>query len=260
VNMLVSGFVFLPLEKLFPQRRGQTLFRPEWNEDLFYYLVSSLLVQVVTFLTLAPSTWVKGHVPMAEVTSYIGGQPFLVQLVLVMLLTDLVQYWVHYAFHRVPFLWRFHAVHHSAETMDWLAAGRMHILEVVALRSLTAVPMLCLGFDPGVVQGYVLLVYFTSAFIHANVSWKFGALERFVVTPRFHHWHHAIEHEAIDVNFAIHFPLYDWLFGTFYMPGEAWPKGYGVCSEPVPKGYVAQFLYPFRWLRQRLKGTPAAAE
>ena len=152
---------------------------------------------------------------------------------------------------RVPFLWQFHAVHHSAKTMDWLAGGRMHIIEVFALRGFTAVPMLTFGFDPNAVQAYVLFVYFYSAFIHSNVSWKFDPIERFFVTPRFHHWHHGIEKEAIDVNFAIHFPLFDWLFGTYHLPEGKWPSGYGVGGHPVPKGYVAQFLYPFKWLAGR---------
>lgn len=253
VNVLLTGFLFVPLERYFPKRKEQGLFRPEWNDDLFYYLVSSLIVEVVTFMTLAPSRLVDSTVPLTEVKSYIGGQPFLVQLFLVMLLTDFAQYWLHRAFHSIPFLWQFHAVHHSARNMDWLAGGRMHILEVFALRGFTAVPMLTFGFDPNVIQAYVLFVYFYSAFVHANISWNFERIERFLVTPRFHHWHHGIEKEAIDVNFAIHFPLYDWLFGTYHLPEGTWPSGYGIGGHPVPNGYVAQFLYPFRWLVRAMK-------
>lgn len=251
LNVLFTGFLFLPLERLFPQHEDQMVFRPEWNEDMFYYLVSSLMVQVVTFMTLAPSAFVNSHADLAEIRTWIGSQPFLLQLFLIMLFSDFIQYWLHRAFHQIPFLWQFHAVHHSAKTMDWLAGGRMHILEVFLLRGLTAVPMLTLGFNPAAVQAYVLFVYFFSAFVHANVGWKFGALERFFVTPRFHHWHHGIEKEAVDVNFAIHFPLLDWLFGTYHMPEGRWPKAYGIEGHPVPRGYLGQFLYPFRWLRKK---------
>lgn len=75
---------------------------------------------------------------------------------------------------------------------------------------------------------------------------RFPVIERFLVTPRFHHWHHGIEDEAVDVNFAVHFPLFDRLFGTCYLPKDKWPSGYGVQGHPVPKGYVAQFKYPFQ--------------
>ncbi|MCB1435171.1 MAG: sterol desaturase family protein, partial [Alphaproteobacteria bacterium] len=89
-------------------------------------------------------------------------------------------------------------------------------------------------------------VYFYSAFIHANIGWNLGAIEPVVATPRFHHWHHGEEREAIDVNFAIHFPLFDRLFGTHHMPQGRWPKAYGIEGQPVPGGYWQQFLYPFR--------------
>jgi sterol desaturase/sphingolipid hydroxylase (fatty acid hydroxylase superfamily) len=65
------------------------------------------------------------------------------------------------------------------------------------------------------------------------------------VTPRFHHWHHGIEKEAIDVNFAIHFPFLDRLFGTCHWPRRRWPQGYGIPGE-MPGGYWQQFLHPFR--------------
>jgi sterol desaturase/sphingolipid hydroxylase (fatty acid hydroxylase superfamily) len=256
LNVLFTGFLFIPFERIFPHRKDQVVFRPEWNEDMFYYLVSSLIVQVVTFMTLAPAKIVEAHAPLHDIRDYIGGQPFLLQLFLIMLFTDFVQYWLHRLFHTVPFLWQFHAVHHSAKSMDWLAGGRMHILEVFALRGVTAIPMLTLGFDPAAVQTYVLCLYFFSAFVHSNIGWNLDAIEKFFVTPRFHHWHHGVEKEAIDVNFAIHFPLYDWLFGTYYMPEKKWPSGYGIEGHPVPNGYWAQFLYPFRWLQaQRTRRT-----
>ncbi len=176
----------------------------------------------------------------------IGGQPFILQVVEIMVFTDLVQYWVHRAFHRVPALWRFHAVHHSAKSMDWIAGARMHFLEIIVLRGLTAVPMFTLGFAPAAIQTYLLIVYFYSAFIHANIGWNLQWLGRFLATPRFHHWHHGIEREAIDVNFAIHFPMFDRLFGTFHLPEGKWPQGYGIGGHPVPLGYWKQFLYPFR--------------
>jgi sterol desaturase/sphingolipid hydroxylase (fatty acid hydroxylase superfamily) len=169
-----------------------------------------------------------------------------VQLIAIMLLTDLAQYWLHRAFHRVPFLWGFHAVHHSARSMDWMAGARMHFLEIIVLRSVTATPALVLGFEESALQAYMLLVYVYSTFIHANVGTSFGFLEKILVFPRFHHWHHGLDKEAVDVNFAIHFPVFDKLFGTYHLPDGQWPNGYGVQGHPVPKGYWKQLLYPFR--------------
>jgi sterol desaturase/sphingolipid hydroxylase (fatty acid hydroxylase superfamily) len=168
-----------------------------------------------------------------------------------------VQYWVHRLFHQIPFLWRFHAVHHSAKSMDWMASARMHFLEIVVLRSATVLPMMVLGFSPLIVQFYILMVYVHSTFIHANVKWDFEYLGRVLVTPRFHHWHHGIEKEAIDVNFAIHFPWIDRIFGTCHWPHRRWPQGYGIPGH-MPSGYWQQFLHPFRRPKKKAADTPPA--
>ncbi|MBZ9767554.1 sterol desaturase family protein [Mesorhizobium sp. CA6] len=246
LNVLFMGVLFVPLERIFARNKSQTVFRDEWREDLFYYLVSSLLVQILTYLTLAPSNFVNAQGGLGSVRAWVHDLPWIVQLLAVMFLTDLAQYWVHRAFHRIPFLWNFHAVHHSAKSMDWIAGARMHFLEIIVLRSLTATPMFVLGFDESAIQAYILIVYVYSSFIHSNIGTSFGPVEKMLVSPRFHHWHHGLEKEAIDVNFAIHFPLLDRLFGTYHLPEGRWPKGYGIHGHPVPKGYWRQFLYPFR--------------
>ena len=163
-----------------------------------------------------------------------------------MFLTDLVQYWVHRAFHRIPFLWSFHAVHHSAQVMDWMAGARMHFLEIIVLRGTTVIPMYIMGYEQSALQFYIFYVYLHSTFIHANVGWTFRHLGKVIVTPRFHHWHHGLEAEAVDVNFALHFPAFDRLFGTYHLPKTEWPQGYGIPGHPVPRSYWQQFLYPFR--------------
>jgi sterol desaturase/sphingolipid hydroxylase (fatty acid hydroxylase superfamily) len=130
--------------------------------------------------------------------------------------------------------------------MDWLAGSRMHFMEIVCLRGCTLVPMYVLGFTAGPMYAYIFFVYLFSTLVHSNLRLNFGLLKGWFVTPRYHHWHHGIEKEAIDVNFAVHFPLFDRLFGTHYLPADGrWPSGYGIDSHPVPKGYVKQFLYPF---------------
>ncbi len=146
----------------------------------------------------------------------------------------------------VPFLWRFHSIHHSTQRLGWLAGARMHFLEIAVLRGLTAVPMFTLGFRPEAIQAYLLVVYFYSSFIHANIGWRFNGIERLLVTPRFHHWHHGSERAAIDINYATHFPIFNWLFGTYHLPKDAWPEKYGVAGEIIPRGYFRQMLHPFK--------------
>ena len=245
VNLIAAGLMFAPIERFWPHNRDQRLFRSEWREDLFYYLISSMLVQIFTYLALAPSSIINANtVSLGGLRAAIGGQPWVLQFVEAMLLTDFVQYWFHRAFHRVPFLWGFHAVHHSAKAMDWLAGARMHFVEIILLRSVTSLPLLTFGFEPSVMQAYVALVYIYSGLVHANLKGDFDRFGHVMVTPRFHHWHHGIEKEAVDVNFAIHFPLWDKLFGTFHLPAGRWPQGYGI-PEKMPQGYLKQLAYPF---------------
>jgi sterol desaturase/sphingolipid hydroxylase (fatty acid hydroxylase superfamily) len=245
VNMMVTGLMFAPIERFLPHRREQRLFRIEWREDLFYYLISSMLVQVFTFLALAPSTYINAHTGgFDSFRAAVSGLPFVVQFLLVLILSDMCQYWYHRLFHVVPRLWGFHAVHHSAKAMDWLAGARMHFVEIVLLRAITSLPLLTLGFSAGVMQAYIGFVYIYSSLLHANLKGDLNWLGHWVATPRFHHWHHGLEEEAIDVNFAIHFPWIDKMFGTFHLPTSRWPENYGV-PEDVPNGYWAQLKYPF---------------
>jgi lathosterol oxidase len=153
---------------------------------------------------------------------------------------------VHRAFHRVPFLWRFHEIHHSAQALDWLAASRLHLVDIVVTRGLSFVPLFLLGFTPSAVYAYLIFVSFHAVFIHANVRFRFRPIEWLVVTPRFHHWHHAAAPEAVDRNFAIHLPLIDRLFGTSYFPAGRWPEAYGLPGRSVPDGWLRQLAWPLR--------------
>ena len=246
LNLIFLGMLFIPIERLL-KRVDQPILRYEWREDLLYFFISTLFVQALTYLSLAPSLAALAATEWAaSIRQTIAGQPFIVQFLEVMFLTDLAQYWFHRTFHKIPALWKFHAVHHSAQAMDWLAGSRMHVIEVILMRSFTTLPMYVMGFAEAPLYAYVFFVYLLSVFIHANIRIPFGFLQYIVATPRFHHWHHGIEEEAIDKNFAIHFPVIDMVFGTFHMPGNRWPEGYGIGGHPVPKGFWKQLLYPFK--------------
>jgi sterol desaturase/sphingolipid hydroxylase (fatty acid hydroxylase superfamily) len=129
--------------------------------------------------------------------------------------------------------------------MDWLAGARMHFIEIILLRGVTSLPLLTFGFSPAVMQAYIAFIYIYSSMVHANLRGDFNTLGKFLVTPRFHHWHHGLESEAVDKNFAIHFLWLDKLFGTYHYPDSRWPENYGVPGN-LPKGYWAQAMYPFR--------------
>lgn len=244
MNLVFLGIIFIPLERIFGRLKAQSIFRQDWRADLFYFLVNALLVQSLTYLSLKPALTIVAHTEWTSLRAFMAGQPVWLQFVEIMFLTDFVQYWLHRMFHQVPALWKFHAVHHSAQAMDWIAGSRMHLFEIVALRGFTVIPMYALGYEETALKAYILYVFLHSTLLHANLRFDFGPLKHVLATPQFHHWHHGIEQEAIDVNFAVHFPLLDRLFGTHHLPGKAWPSGYGIGGHPVPDGYWKQFLYP----------------
>lgn len=251
LNLIAYSAVFVPLERLFAQRPQQPVFRVGWRTDLAYFFVSSLLVQVTTLLTMRPAMMLFDWASSEAVQQVVSRQPAWLQFVEILFLTDLVQYGVHRAFHRVPWLWRFHRIHHSAEAMDWLAGSRLHLVDVVVTRGLTYVPIYVLGFADGPLLVYVVLVSLQATFIHANVRFEFGPLRWITATPQFHHWHHAADAEGIDKNFAVHLPVLDLLFGSFYLPRGRWPERYGLSGdERLPGGYLRQFLAGFRAPRQ----------
>lgn len=247
LNLIALSLIFVPLELLLPYRRRQPIFRTFWKTDLAYFFVGALLIQLSSALTLKPAVLFFQWAVNADLRSFIAGQPYIIQFIGILILTDLVQYWVHRLFHSIPFLWRFHAIHHSAESMDWLAGSRIHLVDIAITRSLSYIPIYLLGFSEGPLFVYIIFVSIYATFIHSNFRFGFGPLGRLLVTPRYHHWHHTSDMTYADKNFAVHLPIFDRIFGTYYLPPSDWPAAYGVTSGGVPpSGFFAQLTYPFK--------------
>jgi lathosterol oxidase len=245
-NLMLYSAVYVSLERLFALRPEQPIFRKGWRTDLTYFFFNTLLIQLTSLLTLQPAMVFFDWARHPGLGSFVSGLPLVVQVVGVLLVADFTQYWVHRAFHVVPFLWRFHAIHHSAEAMDWLAGSRLHIVDAVVTRALTYIPVYVLGFSQTAIVVYVVIVVIQATFIHANVRWEFRPLRWLLATPAFHHWHHAAEAAAVNKNFSVHTPIWDKLFGSYYLP-ERWPGEYGLCGpSDVPPGWLRQLAHPFR--------------
>ena len=258
LDLLVLALVFVPLERAFALARAQRILRFGWRTDLAHFFISHLLVQVLALLTLAPATLLFGGAVSPRVQAWVAAQPLLLQFAAAMLIADLFQYGVHRAFHAVPWLWRFHAIHHSSREMDWLAGSRLHLFEVVTTRAITFIPLFVLGFAPRALMAYLVFVAFQAVALHANLRFRFGGLRWLFATPAFHHWHHAVA--PVDKNFAIHLPLIDRVFGTAHEP-DGFPEDYGIDGDPVPEGWGRQLVWPLRRSRAQVgfeKNAPGA--
>jgi lathosterol oxidase len=249
LDLLLLVAVFVPLERAFARRPEQPVLRRGWRTDLAHFFASHLLVQATSLLTVAPALLLFRAVPLSALGTLqqgVAALPVAVQLPLAVLVADLAGYAAHRAFHAVPFLWRFHAVHHSSEALDWLAGSRLHPVDAVATRAAVFLPLFALGFERAALAAYLVWVSAQATWIHANLRGAPAWLEALLATPRFHHWHHAADPEARERNFAVHLPVVDRWFGTHHLPSGRWPERYGVDGETAPAGWVAQLVWPLR--------------
>jgi len=251
LELLVLGLVFMPMEALWPLREQRVL-REGWQTDLKHFFVSHAGVQLLSFGAMIPAQILFAWAVRLEFQQAVAAQPLALQLVEILLVVDLATYWIHRAFHQVPWLWSFHAIHHSSRAMDWLAGSRIHPVDVVVTRAVAFLPVFILGFAPAALYAYLVFVSFHAVFIHANVRWRFPGVRWLVTTPEYHHWHHTSDEEGLDRNFAQFLPLWDLVFGTAHQPGH-WPKNYGTVNFQPPEDYLGQLAYPFR---RRDKATP----
>ena len=245
LDLLGSGLFFIFVERLFPLRRDQPVFRAEWQTDLHHFMVNHL---VIGFTLLAANLLVFrffGWAVKDGIQGWVGSLSLPVGIVLILLVADLVQYWTHRAYHEIPMLWRLHAVHHSVKSMDWLCGSRQHLVELLLTRTLILAPIYVLGFSKEVIDAYIVIVGFQAVFNHCNVDVRLGPLRYVIVTPNFHHWHHSRDTEAIDKNYAAHFAFLDHLFGTAVQSDRTWPDHYGVVGDYVPGGFWKQLAFPF---------------
>ncbi len=245
-DVLLVTVIFVPLERLVPLRPQQKILRRGWPTDLLHVLASGALIKIGITALSALMILASPQLVPAAVRAAVAAQPTWLAFIEILLLADLGFYLAHRAFHKVPWLWRFHAVHHSIEEMDWLAAHRVHPVDQILTKSASLIPIFALGFSPEPLFLFAVMYRWQALLIHSNVRIGFGPLRWIFTSPQFHHWHHANQPEAIDKNFAGQLSLLDLLFGTFHLPGRQTPRFYGT-EEPVPDGYVGQLAYPFRW-------------
>jgi len=254
VGLLVLTAAFGVAQRLWPAVRLPSRRKGELVTDLLWWVVTPQVTRVITKIAvvLVAGAWAviitRQTDPSALVTAFssrspIGAQPLWLQAVAVVVLGDLLGYWTHRAFHAGSW-WRFHAVHHSAERLDWLSSTRVHPVNDLVGGLVRVLPLFLLGFRLEVLAGYLPGLALHGILLHANVRWSFGPLRYVIASPAFHRWHHAAEAEGRDKNFAGLLPVWDLIFGTFYMPGRP-PERCGV-EERVPVGFVGQLAYPWR--------------
>jgi sterol desaturase/sphingolipid hydroxylase (fatty acid hydroxylase superfamily) len=221
--------------------------------DLCYLITIPFVAPYMRMsLMVAGATLLTGFMTVQEIADYfthglgpLAHLPFWGQVVINVVVSDFLLYWVHRIFHGAKF-WRFHAVHHSAEEIDWTTAYRFHPVNLWLGSFLVTAIMLYLGVSPSVLLFLVAFDTATAAFVHANLNWTLGPLKYVVATPVFHRWHHTRLVEGSNSNFGALFSCWDLLFGTFRMPERELPSRYGIDHDGYPQNFVGQLVEPFR--------------
>jgi sterol desaturase/sphingolipid hydroxylase (fatty acid hydroxylase superfamily) len=182
----------------------------------------------------------NGFGPLAQM-------PLWLQAITFVVVSDFLTYWIHRGFHGVA-LWKYHAVHHSSEDLDWISAARFHPVNIFLGTVLVDVGLLLAGISPNIMLWVGPFTTATSAMVHANLNWTFGPFKYVLASPVFHRWHHTAADRGGSSNFAGTFPIWDLMFGTFYMPEHELPDAYGIDDQQFPEGFAGQMWYPFRHL------------
>ncbi|MEZ5398630.1 MAG: sterol desaturase family protein [Bryobacteraceae bacterium] len=241
------GLLFVVLERLWPRYPDQPLFRRGILSDVGYVVFNSHYLGVVVALALR-EVWPMSGLGRFELGLF-AKTGFWTQFFAGFLMLDFLQWCVHNLLHRAPFLWEFHKVHHSIVDMDWIGNWRIHWAEILVYRSLLYVPLAVMGFAGPVMFWIGVLNTLAGHFAHANVRWRIGPLRYLINSPELHIWHHTHpESGPPDRNFALTLAIWDWMFGTWYLPDRD-PERLGFEGiERYPAQLPGQWWAPFRRL------------
>jgi sterol desaturase/sphingolipid hydroxylase (fatty acid hydroxylase superfamily) len=252
VWLAILTLVFVTLERAFTLRPAPGRSK-ELPRDIAYYFINNIVpttllalcgaVLASTATRLLPGGWL----------GWVASWPIWARSLAVFVVGEIGYYWGHRWMHVNPFLWRFHAVHHAAEHVDWLTNTRAHPLDMIFGRLCGLLPAYALGLMQPVAHGGAALPVIAliasqlfgivwSFFIHANIRWRFGAFEHLLASPAFHHWHHTNDRVYRDRNFASTLPILDRLFGTLHLP-RTFPEVYGI-DTPMDRSLAGQLLDP----------------
>lgn len=263
-GLILISLVVWGLERVFPWRKNQPLFRKDFWLDTFYMFFNFFLLNLIVLIALSNTAAqlfndLLGFVGLALRNFQVidlNSLPFALRIFIFFIVVDFTQWWTHRLLHRVDFLWNFHKVHHSVKEMGFAAHLRYHWMEPIVYNSLRYIPLAIIG---GFSAQDVAVVHFFTITIghlnHANINWDYGWLKYIFNNPKMHIWHHAKElpkEHKYGVNFGLTLSIWDYLFKTNYIPFSGRDIELGFENdEYFPKGFVKQELYPLGKDRNR---------
>ncbi|UAY51520.1 sterol desaturase family protein [Ferruginibacter albus] len=237
--LLAFVALFIFLERKFPYTKGLSFFREGfWLDLVWYTFIQSYFLKILIFDYIIQPLDVKFHWSSHLVTSW----PLAMQILFFLVTHDFYIYWFHRLQHTSKFFWRTHEAHHSNKKVDWLAGSRSHTIEIIINQTIEFAPIILLGANPLVVPIKALIDAVWGMYIHSNINVKSGKLQYVINGPEMHQWHHANDRRVFWANYSTKFAVWDWIFGTAFLPKEEKPSEFGLYYE-YPKDYFAQHAF-----------------
>jgi len=237
--LLLSVVVLVLLERKYPYTKGLSLFREGFWVDLIWYtFIQSYFLKILIFDYIILPVDRAWHLSALHLVT---GWPLWGQVVFFLITHDFYIYWFHRWQHHSKIMWRTHEAHHSNTEVDWLAGSRSHSLEILINQTIEFAPIILLGANPLVVPIKALIDAVWGMYIHSNINVRSGKLQYVINGPEMHQWHHANAREVFYANFSTKFAVWDWLFGTAYLPNKK-PDTFGL-PYAYPKDYFVQHVH-----------------
>ena len=240
---LVLAATLALLERLMPYEDRWLKPDDQILPDLLHTVLTKGFVQVVVLMTAV--------IGFADLVAADGGAwwprswPMAIQVAAGLVIVEFGLYWAHRLSHERPFLWRFHAVHHSVERLWFFNTGRFHLVDTVVSLAFGQTLLLLAGAPADVVIWTGAVTAFIGILTHCNVDMRTGWLDFVFNTPRLHRWHHSRDPREGNSNYGENLMLFDLLFGTFLRPERRPPVNIGI-DAPMPSGFLGQLAQPFR--------------
>ena len=235
VRLTAFGVVlaaFMGLEALAPRRPRRDRRARRWTANLAMVGLGALAMRLAVPL-MAVEAALRADAADWGLFNWLALAPA-VEIVAAVILLDLVVYAQHRLFHRVPLLWRLHAMHHTDLDLDATSGVRFHPLEYVLSMAIKVAAVWLLGAAALAVIAFELLLNATSIFNHSNLRLPAGWdrwLRLVVVTPDMHVVHHSTDPAEHNRNFGFNLPWWDRLFGTYTAAPRSGPVGLTIGLE-----------------------------
>ena len=234
------------LERAYPHRRQWWTDREEWLHDVvFMTVIQGVFPKIVAVAVMFALAQIFGGHGLILEGPWPTHWPVYLQMLLMMLLADGLRYWLHRWAHEWEPLWRFHAVHHSPHRLYWLNVGRFHPIDKGLQLLLDTLPFLMLGVQPEVLALYVVCYAINGFFQHSNVDVRLGFLNYLISGPELHRWHHSMVKEESNHNYGNNLIIWDWVFGTWYLPATREVQELGLVNRTYPSTFLEQMRIPF---------------